>query len=146
MKIEFLNMKRSIGNAVARDLEKVLGYHNRLFKLVCHDLNCVLAESGVLGPETGSRLDFTQSLDMLRAYIAKLRKEIKMGTDDMDCLGNEVGLLKSTLSEKDTIIDGLVLRLSNLDRAKKREQDALARLRTSVESAERKLNASRIHD
>lgn len=77
---------------------------------------------------------------------AKLRKEIKLGTDDMDCLGNEVGLLKSTLSEKDTIIDGLVLRLSNLDRAKKREQDVLARLRSSVESAERKLNASRIHD
>lgn len=146
MKIEFLNMKRSIGNAVTRDLEKVLGYHTRLFKLVCHDLNCVLAESGVLAPETGSRLDFTQSLDMLRAYIAKLRKEIKMGTDDTECLANEVGSLKSSLSEKDTIIDGLVLRLSNLNRAKKREQDALARLRTSVESAERKLNASRIHD
>ena len=146
MKVEFLNMKRSIANTVARDLEKVLAFHNRLFKLVSHELNCVMAESGSVVGEGGCRLGFSESLEILRACIAKFRKEIKMRSDDVECLASEVGLLKSTLSEKDTIIDGLVLRLSNFDRAKTRERDALTRLRTSVESAERKLNASRIHD
>jgi chromosome segregation ATPase len=146
MKVEFLNLKRSIANAVFRDVEKIIAFHQRTIKLVAHDINCIMAESGVLENEGMPHVGLSETLDGMRSLIVRVSRDWRNARTTAEHLIGEVEALKQSVSEKDSIIDGLALRLSNFDRAKRTERASLARLRNSIESAERKLNASRLQD
>jgi len=146
MKVEFLNLKRSIANAVFRDVEKIIAFHQRNIKLVAHDINCIMAESGVFESEGTPHVGLSETLDGMRSLIVRLSRDWRNARSTAEQLMGEVASLKQSVSEKDSIIDGLALRLSNFDRAKRAERASLSRLRNSIESAERKLNASRLHD
>ena len=144
MKVEFLNMKRSVANAVQNNLEKILSFHHRVLKLIGHEINCIMAESGFL--EDNPQAGLSESIEALRTLVIRLGRECKSARTAVDGWVGEVEALKLVVSEKDSIIDGLALRLSNFDKAKRAERASIARLRNSIESAERTLNASRLQD
>ena len=74
--------------------------------------------------------------------LIKQRRELKEAKEEIGEFFAENAELKSKLMEKDRLIDGMVVRMHNVEQIKKDETLVMAKLRNSIESAERKLRRS----
>jgi chromosome segregation ATPase len=145
LKVHIFNEKRVFQNIYRTNIDKILSFHQRTMRVIGHELECIMAETGCINTDSPIvKLGINESIVCIRECVISLLRDIKQADETVSELYHELDIAGSKIVEKDRLIDGLVHRMMNSDKIRRGDDEAIAKLKQSIEIAERKLNESRM--